>query len=817
MKKIFLIIVAILCNIVMAFAEPVTEKDAREKAAQFILSMKGNTSSARSAQRSEGAKLTAVEAQKEVYVFNINSDDGFVIMSGDDCVGDNLVLGYTNNGSFSADNIPSNLQWWLNTTAEGIARLKNLGVKATSVPTHNDIAPMITTKWGQGSNIYNPKNPYNAYCPVTTDGKLCVTGCMATALSQVMYYYRWPQGPIACELPAYTMKDGSVIDGLPVTTFDWNNMVDDYTVTTTEEQQSAVAVLMRYCGQSVQMLYSPDISYGIIYDIDLLVNSFGYDPDVYRAVPTDYSLSEWDNLIYNELREGRPVVYGGSGNAGGHAFVLDGYEVQKGEGYFSVNWGWRGVDNGFYKINLLNPPTGGAGVTNIADGFNNQQNALIGLQPLRNPSVKFHRYLNSLTWDFSKDNIEHWFAMINSSYRHGVFTIGLAERNDDGTPDLSNICYTKDFEATGYDYGKYASEEMGIVYVPYTEDFFSNLSAGNHKLVFVNRESDTNAPWKPVYGPSSYIEVNIGDGGEINNLIFHPQPQLTASSEDIEIVGLKQRDLLQTIKATISNSAAANDFIGNLLCTAFYMKDGKLIDIGSSVMSNTVVEAGGKGDIYFDISVPWYGDYVFLIANDDDTKSLIGTDIADIQQAPGYVGHQTATFEQLNFGCLDMGYSERPDENEKLTYNIDFIIANGTPIRYNAMLYIKLFKSNTQGIFEPVVFPGVKDLSAICVVESETWRLVSVPLPEALEPGEYGVDMYIARDFYTYDTSKYFFLDSYDFEVEAPTDIKEIDNEQLTDDNKGWHDLNGRLLPGKPTKKGIYIHKGRKVSITNNR
>jgi hypothetical protein len=86
-----------------------------------------------------------------------------------------------------------------------------------------------------------------------------------------MYYYRWPQGPIAEELPAYTMANGRVIDGLPVTSFDWDNMVDDYTKTTTEAQQAAVATLMRYCGQVIQMDYGPQLSNGRFYDTDLLV------------------------------------------------------------------------------------------------------------------------------------------------------------------------------------------------------------------------------------------------------------------------------------------------------------------------------------------------------------------------------------------------------------------------------------------------------------------------------------------------------------------------------------------------------------------
>ena len=813
MKKVLLIFVAVLSYVLTAVAEPVTENEAREKAAQFILSMKGNTSSARSAQRFDGAKLTAVEAQKEFYVFNINSGDGFVIVSGDDCVGDNLVLGYTDNGSFDATSVPENMQWWLNTTAGAIARLKDLGVKATSVPTHNDIAPMLTTKWGQGSNTYDPEKPYNAYCP-ETDGNLCVTGCMATALAQVMNYHRWPQGEMANELPAYTMSDGRIIDALPVTTFDWDNMMDDYFVSTTEEQQNAVALLMRYCGQSIQMDYSPDISYGIFYDTDLLANSFGYDPDAYRAIPTDYSLSEWDELLYNELHEKRPVLYGGSGAMGGHAFVLDGYEVQDGEGYFHVNWGWNGGDDGFYKINLLNPSTGGTGVTSIDDGFNTGQSALIGLQPLRDPSKKFHRYIYGFGWDVKDGDIEDEFIMVNISYRPGVFTVGLAERNDDGTPDLSSICYTDDYEVDGYDYVKFSNDKSGAVFFPLTENLFSNLSSGNHKLMFVSRESGTTAPWKPVYGPSSYIEVNIGDGGEVTDLIIHPQPQLTSFSAGIEIKGLKQCHIAQTVKATIRNNAAADDFIGDLRCCAFYVEDGKLIDIAATSNTRAVIEAGGKADVSFKMSVPWIGDYVFLIAKNPNIKDIIGTDVADINQVSGYLGHKIAAFDKLAFECLGARYAEGTDEKGNPDYVIGVILGNGTPMDYDAVLKIDLYKLNDEGTPEPVL-PETETLYSKCQIISGTYNITLIHLPEHLESGAYLFDIFIANDFHSIDKRDYFCLTTWIIEVDDPTEIKDVrcEMEERGSGNDGWYDLNGRLLQGKPTKKGIYIHKGRKISI----
>ena len=423
MKKIFITLAAVLCCVMTMMAEPVSPNVAKQAAAKFLqangTSLESEYMQARGMSRSKvSGKLAEASPY---YVFNATDSRGFVIVSGDDCVGDNLVLGYTLQGSFSEDNVPDNMKWWLDEMASQISELSSRGARATMVPLHQDIAPMVTAKWNQ--NV-----PYNAFCP-ETDGKQCLTGCMATALAQVMYYHRWPQEPIAYALPAYTMKTGRVIDGLPVTTFDWDNMVDDYkNTTTTEEQQTAVATLMRYCGQSVQMDYTPTLSLGAYYDTDLLVNCFGYDPGVYWARYGNYSVSSWDELLYNELREGRPLIYAGTSSAGGHAFVLDGYEVQNGEGYYSVNWGWGGDENGFYKINLLSPYKTTSGVTDVMKGFSLFQRALIGLQPRKDPSAEFHRYLSSFAWDIQDEDIEHEFVMVNPSYRPGTFSIGLTER-----------------------------------------------------------------------------------------------------------------------------------------------------------------------------------------------------------------------------------------------------------------------------------------------------------------------------------------------------------------------------------------------------
>ena len=813
MKKTVMTLAAVLCCVMKMVAEPVSPDVAQQAAAKFLqargASLEGENMQARGMSRNITG--TVQTETSPYYVFNATDSRGFVIVSGDDCVGDNLVLGYTSQGSFDENSVPDNMKWWLDEMATQISTLSSCGAKATAVPLHQDIAPMVTAKWNQ--NV-----PYNAFCP-ETDGKLCLTGCMATALAQVMYYHRWPQKPIASDLPTYTMENGRVIDGLPVTTFDWDNMVDDYkNTTTTEEQQNAVAKLMRYCGQTIQMDYTPTLSLGAYYDTDLLVNCFGYNPGVYFAQYGNYSVSGWDELLYNELREGRPLVYCGTSSIGGHAFVLDGYEVQNGEGYYSVNWGWGGDGNGFYKINLLNPDMTFSGVTDVKNGFSRYQMALIGLQPRKDPSAEFHRYLSSFDWDVLGEDVEDEFIMVNPSYRPGVFTIGLAERNDDGTPDISRICYTKDYEVAGYDYGKFDTEDMGKVFVPLTEEFFSNLSSGNHKLVFVNRESKSDAPWQPIYGPTAYIEVNIGAEGKVTDMTIHPQAQLTASASDISIEGLKQRCISQVVTATIHNNSATDDYMGGMNCMACYVENGELIDLISIAKTGALIEAGGTSEVSYKMSVPYYGDYVFLLVKEDSIMSveeIKGVKLDEIGELPGYVGHKTVTFDQLAFECWGAMYNEDIDEKGKPIYQIGVILANGTPMDYDAVLMIDLYKLNDEGKPEPVV-PDTVMLYSKCKIVSGTYNTTFIKLPEHLEPGKYVFDIYIANDFHSIDKDDYFVLNTWMIEVAGPTEIEDVRGEK--EEAKGkmadvWFSIDGRKFTKKPTVKGIYIVGNSKIVI----
>ena len=185
MRKSLLTIAAVLCCWVTMMAEPVTPEAARQAAVKF-LNRKGTALKSEAMRKTQRTQPS--QSMNAYYVFNATGSQGFVVVAGDDCVGDNLVLGYCDSGSFDAEAIPANMQAWLDDVAGQITLLAGSGAKAQRVAVHEDIAPLVTCHWDQSF-------PYNALCPMKEGGQ-SVTGCVATALAQVIYYHRWPQEPI---------------------------------------------------------------------------------------------------------------------------------------------------------------------------------------------------------------------------------------------------------------------------------------------------------------------------------------------------------------------------------------------------------------------------------------------------------------------------------------------------------------------------------------------------------------------------------------------------------------------------------------------
>lgn len=288
-------------------------------------------------QKSRSLKRTPQAADfNAFYIFNVENNGGFVIVSGDDRTKD--ILGYSEHGNIDLENAPSNVRWWFGYYEKAIKELDkatfqhSLTTKVRKTNGQkNNIEPFIITTWGQGA-------PFNALCP-TVNGQNCPTGCVATAMAQVMNYYKCPRNEAAA-LDGYigTQVD---VESLPSTSFDWDNMTED-----------DIASLMRYCGQSVMMNYGPEASGAIIEHVAYAMEwYFGFDNSINWVYASNISSDKWIDLIYREMSYGRPVILGGGEDMGKHAFVCNGYK----DGLFYINWGWDGDFDGYFELGQLTP------------------------------------------------------------------------------------------------------------------------------------------------------------------------------------------------------------------------------------------------------------------------------------------------------------------------------------------------------------------------------------------------------------------------------------------------------------------------------
>lgn len=272
-----------------------------------------------------------------------------------------VVMGYTDRRVSVADQpLPPALEAWMqwSGTAESL----------TTSADHVD--PLLATHWNQDE-------PYNLLCPEYAPGRLSATGCVATAMAQVMAYWRYPAAA-----------------------FDWDNMLPDYATlagqSATPEQINAVAQLMLACGQAVDMEYGESSS-AYTYMVPVaLARDYDYNPGMRFAYRQYMSYDEWAELLRNELRNGRPVIYSGKTSSGGHSFVIDGFNE---EGFFHVNWGWGGKSDGWYRFTMLTPPNQGMGGSSTTDGYNYIQGMLIGVAPgsVLSTPADYHLDADSLT------------------------------------------------------------------------------------------------------------------------------------------------------------------------------------------------------------------------------------------------------------------------------------------------------------------------------------------------------------------------------------------------------------------------------------
>ena len=342
-----LITTLLLCLFVgiTANASQITEQQALQVAAKYAdIDIKSHPQRMKAAGKQQ--KTAAY------YAFNIGDNEGFIIVSGDDSLTE--LVGYSDSGSFDLDKIPDNMRSWLQTYSDYVKSVQS----GESRPTRREIAdeatvivqPFVTTRWGQGE-------PYNRMTPVD-NGQNCVTGCVATAMAQVMKYYEWPERGEGSH--SYTDSSGhSLSADFSQSVYDWDNMLDLYSiiydVVPTPEyndaQADAVAKLMLDCGISTNMNYGIQNSGSSASSVEsALEKYFKYNSE---SLSRDISLSNnFIEKIHTELHEKHPVIFEGFNRSDGHVFLVDGYDSNN---FIHINWGWNGYCDGWFDINYPNP------------------------------------------------------------------------------------------------------------------------------------------------------------------------------------------------------------------------------------------------------------------------------------------------------------------------------------------------------------------------------------------------------------------------------------------------------------------------------
>lgn len=287
MRFVALCLMSLLLPLNM-WAKAIDESVARQRAQAFLQERNGGKPKAlRTAHRGRRVKGRQATTACDYYIFNTEADGGFVIVSGDDRT--IPILGYADSGSIQEDMMPEGLKVLLEDYSAQMAALEDNDAPAQDgrrrAPARHAIAPLIQTKWGQSA-------PYNNNCPLINDEKT-VTGCGATAMAQVMYYYKYPEGKCT-SIPGYTTRTAElVLPALPVTTFDWNAMTTTYSSTDTGDAADAVAKLMQYCGWAIQMNYGVGVSMAYLASVvDALKTYFSYDLGIRHANRNCYTYPE---------------------------------------------------------------------------------------------------------------------------------------------------------------------------------------------------------------------------------------------------------------------------------------------------------------------------------------------------------------------------------------------------------------------------------------------------------------------------------------------------------------------------------------------
>lgn len=288
------------------------------------------------------------------YVFNVG-DHGFVIIAGNDA--HRPVIGYSDESTFDASNIPPALTYYLEGVAECVLQMRHAVATPDVAAEWNSVLQrgrLISRHGGRGTGYFcttkwNQTYPYNYCCPddPAGSGGHAIVGCLATAMSQLMRFWAYPAQGIGDH--CYYHEDyGEICADFGNTTYDWDNMPDMLNNNSSDAEKLATGTLCFHCGVTIDMGYGPDGSGGASGPIPGVMHQyFNYCDAIVQLRRDDYGTETWKAMVREQFDMGWPMYYGGCDNGGCHAFVCDGYDDND---MFHFNLGWGGSSDGWYMI-----------------------------------------------------------------------------------------------------------------------------------------------------------------------------------------------------------------------------------------------------------------------------------------------------------------------------------------------------------------------------------------------------------------------------------------------------------------------------------
>ena len=615
-KGLLLLSLVMMCLPLMA--EQRTASEAQNVASNYLRTKAAHHLMGVSTQSPQlSLSMTGMSADKKVdyYVFNNGKDNGFIIVSGDDKAAP--VLGYCDEGSFDANDIPDGMRYWLECYAEQIQYLRSHPESAYVAPRSQSnvmITPLLTCKWNQNS-------PYNDQCPTYGAAQNhAATGCVATATAQVMYYHKWPQQG-SSEFTYVCNVNG---EGEQTLSADFGS--------TTEG--NAVATLMSHVGIASHMNYGSSSNTPMFAAMEAMRLYFGYNSGMRKYNRISKTAAQWDSLLMNELLNARPIIYTGfTPNGGGHAFVLDGINA---EGYYHFNWGWGGKSDGYFLITALSPTDQGIG--SFEGGYNTSQEFIANVYPDKGEPEP-ERFIEGTCYRIwsGVDHVNlgqnaplHYRYLHFNSYGYGLsadIAIGfmLSDLNGNVVYFPGNNTITLNF-VFGSNYSRINNSS-------FTYHTPASLADGDYRLWFMYKLANpavtgfsylANIPNIP-----KYINVKVQNG-----VMYFLEPVTESGQLSVtELVAPNVVGAGNKMKVSASISNAGKEYYDNVFFALINNEDEyKIYD-----PININVPTGGKVTVNSILTAPTEpGEYELAVLNKDLAKIGGGTITVMVQESSNY-------------------------------------------------------------------------------------------------------------------------------------------------------------------------------------